>query len=81
MVTKLFPPRSIGSGMLKSGDLLDLLVLAESSRLGCEVVIKEPQLSILSRFMATPVDTSPVYTTRAVDSVREADGNYFPSPS
>jgi hypothetical protein len=29
--------------------------------------------------MATSVDTSPVYTTRAVGSVREADGNHFPS--
>lgn len=63
-----------------SVDPLDLLVLAECSRLGREVVIKEPQLAILSWFMATLVDTSPVYTTRAVGSVREADGNHFPSP-
>lgn len=56
MATKLFPSRSIGSGMLKSGDpfeeplmdhdySLDLLVLVESSRVGREVVIKEPQLT------------------------------------
>ena len=34
----------------------------------------------MSRFMATSVDALPVYTTRVVGSVREADGNHFPSP-
>jgi hypothetical protein len=54
MLTDLFPPRSIGPGMLKcrdpfeeplmdhgySLDPLDLLILVESSRLGREVLIK-----------------------------------------
>jgi len=63
-----------------SVDPLGLLVPSESSRLGREVVIKEPQLAILSRFMATSVNTSPVYTTRAVGSVHEADGNHLLLP-
>ena len=63
-----------------SVDPLGLLVPSESSRLGREVVIKEPQLAIFSRFMATSVNTSPVYTTRAVCSVHEADGNHLLSP-
>jgi choline dehydrogenase-like flavoprotein len=63
-----------------SVDPLDLLVPAESSRLSREVVIKEPQLAILSRFTATSVDISTVYTTRVVGSIHEANGNHFPSP-